>query len=143
MRLMCLVGAGSSCRDTPRGSISHGLAVMSTGEQQGCSSGQPVLEPSSRARACVGARRVVDVCDVETGLLVGSNGSQPSPSRLLRTLGLSFEADLTSRHSGRVPAVAKKTSEQTGPRAEDIGRLKAESWGLCVGGVVASVDSQG
>lgn len=38
MRLMCLVVAGSRCRAyTPRGSISHGPVVISTGEQQGYS----------------------------------------------------------------------------------------------------------
>lgn len=38
MRLACLVVAGSGVAgDTPRGSISHGLAVISTDEQQGFS----------------------------------------------------------------------------------------------------------
>lgn len=102
-----------------------------------------LLEPSLRAGECVGTKRVVVECDVQTGLLVASSTARPAHRGFPRPLGLSFEADLMSSCSGRVAAVARKReSKQTGPRAEDIGRLEAESKGVCLGGVVASVDSQ-
>lgn len=85
----------------------------------------------------MGTKRVVVVCDMQTGLLVGLDIASPARLGLPRMLGLSFEADLISGWQREGGSYDKEASEQTSPRAEYIGRLEAESWR------VESVDSQG